>query len=56
MNKNYAVKHLQTIRDSLGKKRRQVLHIAEYCQAENIERTLFETELTNALLPKHLQK
>lgn len=43
-----AFKHLGTIRASLGKtKRRQLLHIAEFCKAENIQQSDFESIYLN---------
>lgn len=45
LDKGQAEKKLSTIRAILGKKRHQLLLIAELCQAENIDRKIFEDEL-----------
>lgn len=45
VSERQAYKKLTLIRSILGKKRRQDLLVAEFCQAENVDRKIFEAEL-----------
>jgi hypothetical protein len=53
LNPRAAQYKMMIVRSTLGKSRNQLILVAEFCKAENVEPEIFQTELQNGLNKLH---